>query len=125
MDHFSVFLETVARRRWGQSVDVEAATVAVSLLIGPPVGNQADKLDQIAVWNTLLELTLRVFKSESIPYDPMHALILCSSHSYTPGLEGWTEMVKGIPRRRPRRWYIISTYMTQPGLIYTLSFSGS
>ncbi|KIM77475.1 hypothetical protein PILCRDRAFT_76651 [Piloderma croceum F 1598] len=110
MDHFVVFLETVARRRWGQSVDVEPAAVAVSLPVEPPVDEQADKLDQIAVWNTLLELyltlpaaevadtseksspdvmrdkALRVLKSESIPYDPMHGLILCSSHSYTPGL---------------------------------------
>jgi hypothetical protein len=110
MDHFVVFLETVARRRWGQSVDVEAAAVAVSSPNEPPVDEQADKLDQIAVWNTLLELYLtlpaaevadageksspdvmrdkasQVLKSESIPYDPMHALILCSSYSYTPGL---------------------------------------
>jgi hypothetical protein len=111
MDNFIVFLETVARRRWGQSVNGEAAaTAAVSSPIEPPADEQADKLDQIAVWNTLLELyltlpapetadsseksspdalrekALRVLKSESIPYDPMHALILCSSHSYTPGL---------------------------------------
>jgi len=59
------------------------------------------------VWNTLLELyltlplpgsqptkdnksyrdkALRVLNSETIPYDPTHALILCSSHSFTPGL---------------------------------------
>jgi len=110
MDHFVVFLETVARRRWGQSVDVEPAAVAVSSPNEPPVDEQADKLDQIAVWNTLLELyltlpaaevadageksspdvmrdkALQVLKSESIPYDPMHALILCSNYSYTPGL---------------------------------------
>ena len=29
---------------------------------------------------------LRVLKSKSIPYDPMHALILCSSQGYTPVL---------------------------------------
>jgi vacuolar protein sorting-associated protein 11 len=37
---------------------------------------------------------LRVFKSESIPYDPMHALIFCWSHGYTPGLVHlWEKMV--------------------------------
>jgi hypothetical protein len=110
MDNFVVFLETVARRRWAQSVDSDAATAASSP-IDYPMDEQADKEDQIAVWNTLLELyltlpapesvdsnekkrspdvmrdkALRVLKNESIPYDPMHALILCSSHGYTPGL---------------------------------------
>jgi vacuolar protein sorting-associated protein 11 len=74
------------------------------------VDEPADKLDQIAVWNALLKLylalpaaevadtieksspdvmrdkALRVLKSESILYNPMHVLIIYSSHSYTPGL---------------------------------------
>ena len=68
----------------------------------------------MAVWNTLLELYLTlplpggarkegekgakfdekvmrekamcVLRSDKIPYDPMHALILCSTHSFTDGL---------------------------------------
>jgi vacuolar protein sorting-associated protein 11 len=113
MDNFVVFLETVAKRRWAQSVDDSetiTATTIVSSPIDPPADEQADKEDQVAVWNTLLELyltlpapesadssektspdvlrdkALRVLKSDSIPYDPMHALILCSSYGYTPGL---------------------------------------
>jgi len=58
MRHFVVFLETEAWHRWGQSVDIEPATVAVSSPIEPPVDEQIDKLDQFAVWNTLLELYL-------------------------------------------------------------------
>ena len=111
MDNFVVFLETVAKRRWAQSVDDSGmATTAVPSPIEPPTDEEADKQDQIAVWNTLLELYLtlpapkspdlsvksfpdilrdkasRVLKSETIPYDPMHALILCSSYGHTPGL---------------------------------------
>jgi len=117
MDNFVVFLETVARRRWSQSVNDSAGavvtvtrTASVSSPVEPPVDEQIDQQDQIAVWNTLLELyltlpapesadsseksspdvlrdkALRILKSEIIPYDPMHALILCSSHGYTPGL---------------------------------------
>jgi hypothetical protein len=110
MDNFLVFLETVARRRWGQSVDSKSKTAVAPLRMEPSADAQADKQDQVAVWNTLLELyltlpppesadsseksspdvlrnkALRVLESEDIPYDPMHALILCSSHRYTPGL---------------------------------------
>jgi hypothetical protein len=105
MDHFVIFLETVALRRWGQSVNDLPPALKVS--IEPPVDDQGDKKDQVAVWNTLLELyltlpsptskafrdekalrakALRLLESKTIPYDPTHALILCSSHSYTPGL---------------------------------------
>jgi hypothetical protein len=72
-----------------------------------------DKSDQVAVWNTLLELYLtlpspptrngvdgsskfnqetmrekasRVLRSRTIPYDTMHALILCSTYNFTQGL---------------------------------------
>ncbi|KAF7976736.1 hypothetical protein HWV62_5706 [Athelia sp. TMB] len=106
MDHFIIFLETVAERRWGQTVEGQVSTASLE----PPTDEAADKQDQTAVWNTLLELyltapashvsesnekatpdvfrdkALRVLKSETIPYDPTHALILCSSHEYTPGL---------------------------------------
>lgn len=78
------------------------------------LGVEMDRRDQVAVWNTLLELYLTlpsspggarkegegakfdekvmrekgmlVLRSENIPYDPMHALILCSTHSFTDGL---------------------------------------
>lgn len=95
--HFIRFLETVALRRWGQSVD-EA---------GISVGTSADDHDdQVAVWNTLLELylstlraspetpdapsseekILRLLKNPKLPYDSTHALIVCSTHTFTPGL---------------------------------------
>ncbi|KAK0463502.1 uncharacterized protein EV420DRAFT_1518537 [Desarmillaria tabescens] len=106
MDQFVIFLETVALRRWGQSVDNLPRTLPPS---DPPVDEKADQLDQVAVWNTLLELYLtlpnpsdkddtsaeakdfrekamRVLNSDTIPYDPTHALILCSSRGYTEGL---------------------------------------
>ena len=128
MGHFVVFLETVAMRRWGQSVD-DVATGTIGLLSlneqASPVtmdDEQGDEMDQVAVWNTLLELYLtlplrgeaaaleeeagdvekpkkkvfdertmrdkamRVLRSSVIPYDPMHALILCSTHGFTLGL---------------------------------------
>ncbi|KAJ7693653.1 hypothetical protein B0H17DRAFT_1059396 [Mycena rosella] len=111
MDQFIVFLETVAQRRWGQSVDsIEDLAVAP---VSDPLTDEHDRPDQVAVWNTLLELyltlpdspsapaaaseedddsgplrrkALRVLKSATIPYDPTHALILCSSRGYTRGL---------------------------------------
>ncbi|KAG5725103.1 Vacuolar protein sorting-associated protein 11 like protein [Termitomyces sp. T112] len=107
MEQFLIFLETVALRRWGQSVDGHGSPNS-SLAVEFPFDEEADRLDQVAVWNTLLELyltlpfkdykgtilveaTLRnkamaVLKSIELPYDPMHALILCSSHRYTEGL---------------------------------------
>ena len=106
MDEFIVFLETVAIKRWRQSVD-EENNPSEWLVPEPPVDEEEDKQDQVAVWNTLLELyltlpgtlaksslvestlrakALRVLESSEIPYDRMHALILCSTHNYTPGL---------------------------------------
>ncbi|TFY61363.1 hypothetical protein EVG20_g7092 [Dentipellis fragilis] len=89
------FLETVALRRWGQSLDAPVSAP-------PPAGTQDDeeeeRRDQEAVWNTLLELylassaaghgdkALRLLRDVAIPYDPTHALILCSSRNFTPGL---------------------------------------
>ncbi|KAF9262183.1 hypothetical protein L218DRAFT_980660 [Marasmius fiardii PR-910] len=113
MGQFVVFLETVAMRRWGQSVDLDKSTVEP--ISRSPVDEEAgeeddDKKDQIAVWNTLLELyltlpgvsatptslsqsdstlrekALRVLENDTLPYDPTHALILCSSHGSTKGL---------------------------------------
>lgn len=106
IDHFITFLETVAERRWGQTVEGQVLAVNVE----PPTDEDADKQDQTAVWNTLLELyltapapptsesnvkmlpdvfrdkALLVLKNETLPYDPTHALILCSSNEYTQGL---------------------------------------
>ncbi|KAF8839390.1 hypothetical protein BDN67DRAFT_990923 [Paxillus ammoniavirescens] len=107
VDHpgcFMTFLETVAERRWGQTLD---GVVNLESGTGTGEDEEAKKRDQAAVWNTLLELYLtdgtavadaeraipyeqhkaiRLLHATRIPYDLMHALVLCSSHEYTPGL---------------------------------------
>ncbi|THH12547.1 hypothetical protein EW146_g7591 [Bondarzewia mesenterica] len=101
---FLTFLETVASRRWGQSLDgKEGGGQAAAAELEAPVDETAEKRDQAAVWNTLLELyltlpggaqgegalrdkALRLLKDEKIPYDPTHALILCSTRKFTAGL---------------------------------------
>jgi hypothetical protein len=132
MEQFVIFLETVAMRRWRQSVE-DMAPGTIGLLgsdgqVSPVImedeqGVLLDKMDQVAVWNTLLELYLtlplrggggtakeggageqgtpkktvfdeqtmrdkamRVLRSDVIPYDSTHALILCSTHGFTLGL---------------------------------------
>ncbi|KAF8065348.1 hypothetical protein FPV67DRAFT_1608557 [Lyophyllum atratum] len=107
MEQFLVFLETVALRRWGQSLDDPTPPIPPPVL-EPPFDEETDRLDQVAVWNTLLELyltlpapgyeggvleegvlrgkALRMLESGSVPYDPMHALVLCSTRGYTAGL---------------------------------------
>ena len=103
VDHpecFMTFLETVAQRRWGQTLDGAAESGAA----GASEDEAAEKRDQAAVWATLLELyldegmegdqdtacehhkALRLLQSTHLPYDLTHALVLCSSHRYTPGL---------------------------------------
>ena len=101
--HFVEFLEAVALRRWGQSVDETLGTAPS----GQPEPSD-DKGEQTAVWNTLLELHLsiaanksseesqeasalhdkvvRLLQSSRLPYDPTHALIVCSTRAFTPGL---------------------------------------
>jgi hypothetical protein len=107
MEQFILFLETVAMKRWGQSVDDQTEASLLAPQDQSFLGQEEDKEDQVAVWNTLLELyltlpgkltnsslvesslrakALRVLQSPDLPYDPMHALILCSTHRYTPGL---------------------------------------
>lgn len=124
MGQFVVFLETVALRRWGQSVDDQApgsiglysdrASIAPTVedAAGPAVDPaDVDRQDQVAVWNTLLELyltlplahgppaartqfdegvmrekALRVLRSGAVPCDATHALVLCSTFGFTPGL---------------------------------------
>ncbi|KAJ3838462.1 hypothetical protein F5878DRAFT_652044 [Lentinula raphanica] len=110
MEQFVVFLETVALRRWGQSVNAEQMSDS-KLPNADSDSDEEDRRDQVAVWNTLLELyltlpgistsfmsstpqdetalrekALRVIRSQDLPYDTMHALILCSSRGYTRGL---------------------------------------
>ena len=123
MGQFVVFLETVAIRRWRQSVEDQSpgqvglySSIASSDKETLDLGEEdayVDKQDQVAVWNTLLELyltlpgvggretdasgkkfdesvmrgkALRVLRSDSIPYDSTHALILCSTYRFTLGL---------------------------------------
>ena len=141
MEQFVIFLEIVAMRRWGQSVeDLEPGTIGLlssgeqderdsPVTVEDEQGDKQeellDKMDQVAVWNTLLELYLtlplregaapekekganageqeipkkkvfdertmrdkamRVLRSNVIPYDSTHALILCSTHGFTLGL---------------------------------------
>jgi hypothetical protein len=107
--HLLVFLEAVALRRWGQSVD-EPKDGAAGLGgdgDASTTEDAAEAADQQAVWNTLLELYLTLASAagdgaradalrekalqllraaDRLPYDPMHALILCATRSFTPGL---------------------------------------
>ncbi|KAF8551497.1 hypothetical protein OG21DRAFT_1499077 [Imleria badia] len=107
VDHpgcFTTFLETVAERRWGQTLDGANRSELSAVTASGGEDEQAEKRDQAAVWNTLLELyldegiegdqntpcehhkALRLLHSTHLPYDLTHALVLCSSHQYTPGL---------------------------------------
>jgi len=120
MEQFIVFLETVALRRWGQSVDDQKpGSIGLYSVRDSPERERLelsedeellDRMDQVAVWNTLLELyltlpvkgatngnqkfdqqvmrdkALRVLRNDSIPHDTTHALILCSTHNFTIGL---------------------------------------
>ncbi|EKM61891.1 uncharacterized protein PHACADRAFT_205018 [Phanerochaete carnosa HHB-10118-sp] len=96
IDHpvnFLNFLEQVALLRWGRSVNSKEGvpTVVESDLNADP---EVERRDQAAVWNTLLELylvdtpdkALRVLQRDDLPYDHTHALILCSTRGFTPGL---------------------------------------
>lgn len=106
MEQFVIFLEAVALRRWSQSVDDSPSITASEEKGGleTPVDEAAERADQISVWNTLLELylsiptrsegeekemkakALRILQSDKIPYDVNHALIVCSTCQFTPGL---------------------------------------
>jgi vacuolar protein sorting-associated protein 11 len=104
LDRFVVFLETLARRRWDQSVDGSEG-IPTSRSEHPLLDEESDKQDQIAVWNTLLELylslptsgteaqttafrakALRLLRATDLPYDSTHALILCAARNFTSGL---------------------------------------
>jgi len=93
--YFVRFLESVAARRWGQSLSSPSSPLPNASSDGD---EDSEKRNQAAVWNTLLELyldggspeqqdkALKVLTSDSLPCDKTHALILCSSYSYTRGL---------------------------------------
>ncbi|KAF9235208.1 hypothetical protein BU15DRAFT_78221 [Melanogaster broomeanus] len=103
-DCFTTFLETVAERRWGQTVDGIVGLESGTINARTGEDEEAERRNQVAVWNTLLELyltaaadadkvtpyeqhkALRLLRATHIPYDLTHALVLCSSHEYTPGL---------------------------------------
>ncbi|KAI0271206.1 hypothetical protein BGY98DRAFT_1126715 [Russula aff. rugulosa BPL654] len=110
-EHLLVFLEAVALRRWGQSIDEpkesKDGAAGQSGDGSTSTEDPTEAADQQAVWNTLLELYLTLASAagdgarsdalrekalqllsaaDHLPYDPMHALILCATRSFTPGL---------------------------------------
>jgi hypothetical protein len=118
-DQFVRFLESVAATLWNQTVPhpsqsrqraadalVTRESPSADVVFLDPILS-----DQRAVWNTLLEIYLSALSSTSeavsaasrqkalgllqsqLPYDPMHALILCSTADFTDGLVGlWESM---------------------------------
>lgn len=112
-DLFVHFLEDVAYALWGQRVDpsTKPGRIAQKRELEDTVVLPKAEADQRAVWNTLLELyldstrsanakdviaaargkVLGLLASSSIPYDPMHALVLCSMAEFTDGLVGLWE----------------------------------
>ena len=124
-----MFLEAVALRRWGQSVDNTSSPSNEPLPI--PLDEEADKKDQTAVWNTLLELyltlsenkeednplrtkALALLESKTLPYDPTHALILCSTRDFTNGLVLLWERL-GMYEDVLRFWIAQETDVHAPG----------
>ncbi|KAK8858833.1 hypothetical protein IAR55_003063 [Kwoniella newhampshirensis] len=118
VDHrelFIKFLESVASTLWEQSLASllpPAPSLVPQRALDTPPPSDPQSVDQRAVWNTLLELYLTSTKSndpsiaksshnkaltlignKNIPYDPMHALILCSTAGFTDGLVRlWEDM---------------------------------
>lgn len=105
VDHrelFIHFLESVALNLWNQKVDPSisnsSTTSAPKRDMDAPPPTDPTVIDQTAVWNTLLELylsssaeqskrkALALINSDSTPYDPMHALVLCSSVGFREGM---------------------------------------
>ncbi|KAI9446876.1 hypothetical protein F5148DRAFT_1278202 [Russula earlei] len=105
-EHLLVFLEAVALRRWGQSIDGSDGAAAGGSG-DATVQDTSEAADQQAVWNTLLELYLTLASAagdgargdalrdkalqllraaDRLPYDPTHALILCATRFFTAGL---------------------------------------
>lgn len=112
LDHsvmFVHFLESIALALWDQRVSAvppkRDGPLPVREEAPPSYSDDPTKQDQRAVWNTLLELylaaidtadkgvssqarakALGLLADANIPYDPMHALILCSSVDFKEGL---------------------------------------
>lgn len=106
---FIHFLESVALSLWKQNVTTTPQSRDTPLAIReeapPSYDDDPVMADQRAVWNTLLELYLATTRSDDprtardarnkalgllantdLPYDPMHALILCSCADFKEGL---------------------------------------
>ncbi|KAJ9116972.1 hypothetical protein QFC22_004630 [Naganishia vaughanmartiniae] len=112
--YFVRFLESVAADRWLQTISTaspDTAGVASRIVMQPidqgsPINNlNADEADQRCIWNTLLELYLTDAQDQeskgssvsrnkalnvldqmgTLPVDPMHALMVCSTADFTPG----------------------------------------
>ena len=118
VDHqtlFIKFLESVASTLWKQKVSVDIRPDNIAKSPRPaelPEDDDPKSIDQRAVWNTLLELYLSSFRTsdrearkvarskalglladKDKPYDPAHAMILCSTAGFTDGLVGlWESM---------------------------------
>ncbi|WRT68039.1 uncharacterized protein IL334_005014 [Kwoniella shivajii] len=118
VDHrelFINFLESVAMSLWNQSLALHSSNTTLSTStreIDVPPPSDPIAVDQRAVWNALLELYLSSIKSsddsivrastdkalavisdQDLPYDPMHALILCSTVGFTDGMvKLWEQM---------------------------------
>lgn len=112
-EHFVRFLEAVALARWGQRVDLKSKApeqkkpAVEKEEVEGDLDAEADKLDRMAVWNTLIELylslsadyakdkqdlaksmqakALYVLKSP-FEFDSTHALLVCSTKQFTEGL---------------------------------------
>lgn len=103
-DLFIEFLESVASILWGQDIRQAPSSTTMS----PPAytesianNESSQEHDQRAVWNTLLELYLANTQGganadsarqkalsllySDLPYDTMHALLLCSINGFTDG----------------------------------------
>ena len=113
--HFIKFLELVAATLWDQTITEPSPSRKTSKTPRPtelPHTDDPVVNDQRAVWNTLLELYLASAKQgdesntglnrgkaldlladSEKPYDPVHAMILCSTIGFTDGLVGlWESM---------------------------------
>lgn len=109
-DLFIEFLESVALLLWDQKVDATKVSTSPNAAAPPAYSiepssttDPAEKTDQRAVWNTLLELYLSNtaasldsvqelargkalgLLASDLPYDTMHALLLCSINGFTEG----------------------------------------
>lgn len=114
-EHFIKFLELVAATLWNQTIVHPLPSRNISKPLRPtelPHTDDPVVLDQRAVWNTLLELYLASAETDEEqstgpnpgkamalladrekPYDPVHAMVLCSTSRFTDGLVGlWESM---------------------------------